>query len=587
MPLPELPEAITARVVPVGYTHIALLLYGDTDVAHTKRISSWRRTDPDFPPALSAGRSPTFDAKGVWQWLARKARSGDGRTQSSLRDMTQLQPNVPGATTMRHWLLAGLAMHHQTGSVGTRQYMTSLAALAAVAKGKGGHNLGMSRPLPDAVVAQRLLSVAGDDHVMQVDFVQTLVAELPRRPAFDQGAPTPNPFAALADDTVADDLRGLAARAIDAAPAGQVALMAQLALVGDDGSLSAQLDATSTSPEATQFIVGLIDGVAERLGRTWTTVYDPAAGEGHLLSALAMRREGRRWTLYGQDADAESLQLAAARLLTTDVGFDVRLTDDTIEHDQFRDLRADVVVADPPQPTRRLRTHDHMDDWWQHVMSKMADEQSMAFVLTSDQVQAQPSDDEIASGHVLAIIETGQRLRRDTPGHSVLWVLTPQRVNRTVRVAVTEKLADWLSPLLDVACSAVTAAMTGLTPPQATEAGIQVWSCLATDADVLRPMGEESWPMQSLATDDAFDAIEQWGLRVPSEVTRLAHQARLLDEFIGQDDLSLTTVPVAVLRRHLVARLEALPEAEREQELAVLMQALAQVGASHGNTRLN
>jgi hypothetical protein len=553
MPLPELPEAITARVVPVGYTHIALLLYGDTDVAHTKRISSWRRSDPEFPPALTAGRSPTFDAKGVWQWLARKARSSDGRTQASLRDMTQLQPNTPGAAAMRHWLLAGLAMRYITGDAGTRRWMTSLAALAAVSRGDGVVECNVLRLLPPPATAQSLLVAGADPQMSGAQWVSMLAAELPARPVVDPGAHTPNPLVALADATVPVDLRTLAAQAAMSAPPHDLPRFTELILAGDDGS-SSHVDATSTSPEATQFIVGLVEGAGERLGRTWTTAYDPASGEGHLLAALATRREGRRWTLYGQDADTESLQLAAARLLTTGAGFDVRLTDDTIEHDQFRDLTVDVVVADPPQPTRRLRTHDHMDDWWQHVLEKLADEQSMAFVLTSDQVQAQPSDELIASGHVLAVIETGQRLRRDTPGHSVLWVLSPQRLTRTVRVAVTEKRADWLSPLLEVAVEAVVGAVQGASLPAASEPGIQVWSVLATDADVLRPVGEESWPMPGVAPRNLFTDI----LDRPS---------------------------VRELRARLLEALNALPQEQREREITSLVDTLTQARADVESAR--
>lgn len=87
MLLPELPKAVAARLMTIGYTHIALLLCGDTDLTPTKRISSRRRSDPDFPPASPVGRSPTFDAKGVRKWLARNAPGSEGRTQTSLTEM--------------------------------------------------------------------------------------------------------------------------------------------------------------------------------------------------------------------------------------------------------------------------------------------------------------------------------------------------------------------------------------------------------------------------------------------------------------------------------------------------------------------
>lgn len=503
MRLPDLPPAITARVVPVGYAHIAQLLYErgphTDDVALTKRMSGWRRTDPDFPPALSSGRSPTFDVRDVWRWLDSKARSGDGRVQASLRDMTKLQPNSPHATTERHWLLAGLALRYETGDLRARHWMTALAALRAVASYPTGLvSDQLARHLPNAEQARKLLQAAADAQVTSEAFIQRVAEALPAQPAVNtEPGTTPNPLVALGQYTVPSDLRALAASTLLEVPQAELTVLAESTLASDEGSVSSHLDTTSTSPEAAELIVGLVDALGERLGRRWTTAYDPAVGEGHLLATLASRTPQHPWTLFGQDADAEALQLAAGRLLATGCEFHVQLTPDTLEHDRFRDQRVNVVVADPPQPTRRSRLHQHLDQWWQHIIDKLADDGSMAFVLTSDQPEAQPSDDVIASGHVLAIIETSHRLRRDTPGRTVLWVLTAQEVHRTVRLAAPRELSpsqSWLHIVLHSAPDAIHAVLHGGKVATRDPKQLLEWSVVSEDAELLRPFGPESWP---------------------------------------------------------------------------------------------
>ena len=575
MRLPDLPPAITARVVPVGYSHIALLLYGYDDTAVTKRISGWRRSDPDFPSALSSGRSPTFDVTDIWQWLGRRSRSTDGRIQNSLRDMARLQPNASGATAERHWLLTGLALRYESGDLEARHWMTALAALRSLAADP--HRRlppSLAAHLPDHAASQRLMATAADATVSTKAFAHQLAQALPPQPAVRLGAHSdvPNPLIPLADVSVPDDLRALAAQSVMELSMAQLATATRLTLTSDEGSLSSHLDTTGTSPEATAFIIGLIDRLAETLGSTWSTAYDPACGEGHLLAALASAREGRPWTVYGQDADAEALQVAAARLLTTAPSFDVCLTDDTLEHDRFGDLRVDVVVADPPQPTRRQRIHEHMDAWWLHIQSKLADEQSMAFVLTSDQPQAQPGDQVLTAGHVLAVVETGQRLRRDTPGRSVLWVLSGRRVGRAVHViAPRDSSAEyqWPGTLARYLPGIIASTLAGGAIDPGDPRSLDVALVATDDPDQLRPArASRLSPGRSHeAEPDHFSDVASQDHRAVA----VGRQAKA----VGSE----RSFPA--LRKQLLDAVNQLPDDEREFEILALVEQLEEIRAEN------
>jgi predicted DNA-binding transcriptional regulator AlpA len=75
------------------------------------------------------------------------------------------------------------------------------------------------------------------------------------------------------------------------------------------------------------------------------TVFDPACGVGTLLLAVGAEQGTRR---YGQEADARSARFAQLRAgLTGRTGVDV-VEGDSLRDDQWPDLRADLVVCDPP-----------------------------------------------------------------------------------------------------------------------------------------------------------------------------------------------------------------------------------------------
>jgi predicted DNA-binding transcriptional regulator AlpA len=75
------------------------------------------------------------------------------------------------------------------------------------------------------------------------------------------------------------------------------------------------------------------------------TLFDPACGIGSLLLAVGPEQGPRR---CGQEADARRATFAQLRaVLTANVGADIA-AGDSLRHDQWTNLKADLVVCDPP-----------------------------------------------------------------------------------------------------------------------------------------------------------------------------------------------------------------------------------------------
>ncbi|WP_433790614.1 N-6 DNA methylase [Actinoplanes sp. CA-252034] len=85
----------------------------------------------------------------------------------------------------------------------------------------------------------------------------------------------------------------------------------------------------------------LAEAVARFAGDVDGTVFDPAAGAGTLL--LACRAAHRA----GQDGDPSAAALARARAQLAGVELEIRVGD-SLQHDAWPELRAELVVCDPP-----------------------------------------------------------------------------------------------------------------------------------------------------------------------------------------------------------------------------------------------
>ncbi|SCD67305.1 N-6 DNA Methylase [Streptomyces sp. BpilaLS-43] len=85
-------------------------------------------------------------------------------------------------------------------------------------------------------------------------------------------------------------------------------------------------------------------------GQKTSTVFDPACGSGHLLSAAAGQASGGV-ELYGCEIDSALAELAEARLAFAGDERDVRTritAVDSLRDDPYPDLRADIALCNPP-----------------------------------------------------------------------------------------------------------------------------------------------------------------------------------------------------------------------------------------------
>ncbi|MFB9730040.1 N-6 DNA methylase [Haloechinothrix salitolerans] len=146
--------------------------------------------------------------------------------------------------------------------------------------------------------------------------------------------------------------------------AGMAAYLAGLTDGSDlDPHVRGQADALegSTRPEAIEHLVGrlferqqrqhlttpqgLADLVVALANPVAGIVFDPACGPGTVLRTAA--RHGAR-TLHGQEHEPDLAQLASARLALAEAETASVDVGDSLRADAYPDLRADVVLCDPP-----------------------------------------------------------------------------------------------------------------------------------------------------------------------------------------------------------------------------------------------
>jgi type I restriction enzyme M protein len=113
------------------------------------------------------------------------------------------------------------------------------------------------------------------------------------------------------------------------------------------------------------------------------SVYDPTCGSGSLL--LRVKREANHVDkIYGQELNRTTYNLARMNMILHDVhyaDFDIR-QEDTLERPQHRELKFDVIVANPPFSAQWSASQLHMSDDRFSVYGKLApsSKADMAFV---------------------------------------------------------------------------------------------------------------------------------------------------------------------------------------------------------------
>lgn len=280
-------------------------LVGASEVAQIARVkpsavSNWRKRYPDFPaPAgTAASGGDLFHLSAVETWLRAHGRVPQGSPVEALEQLWAVADRLRGKA------LAG--------------------------------------DLPGAVAAGsallHLARQAGDDAVVD----QHRPVETGRRAqALAQRFAVERP-----------ELASLFAPLLALDPSSLGLLLDSLADFETDEGLSAALDYVleraaryaefRTAEPAAKLLVELADPHG--------TVFDPAVGSAELLIEVA-RLGNRAVALYGQELNESSWRVALARLLLRGLEAQIELGD-SLREDRYPNLRADVVLCEPPAGAR-------------------------------------------------------------------------------------------------------------------------------------------------------------------------------------------------------------------------------------------
>lgn len=365
----------------VGPGELADLIGGTT-----KALGMLRKRNPDFPePRATAGRTPLFRLGDFVTWYEHSyARgvpieaTGDWRLRRALEACRLDQ----GLDETRRFAVGVVALCHQYPGLASE-----LAAGEDVA-------VAITRAVTATHDTDPTLAGALADLTAQVDMAAEPAARLAHQLAAE--VETRGEAFALADEA----LRHLTAMAT---PAG-----------------------TTTSESA---LVGVLVAVADP--DTRSTILDPTVGEGSLLLAAGQAANGSAH-LYGQERDPWAWRIASARASLHPAGGGVDLGPvpaDSLTDDQWRNLRADLCVCDPPFHGKGI------DRWLLHAQRHLTPGGRAVVCLPAKTLNPGRREWRVVTpGSVEAIILCPEGLRADTTDAVAIWSVTDHTNDRVLLI---------------------------------------------------------------------------------------------------------------------------------------------------------
>lgn len=234
------------------------------------------------------------------------------------------------------------------------------------------------------------------------------------------------------------------------------------------------------------------------------TLYDPACGIGvALLQAVAMGASPER--IVGDEIDMAAAEIARGRAMLRGINLDVR-TADVLHSDPDPELRADVVIAEPPFGLRIDRMTTMIDPrlrfgipprssgdafWLQHVVAHLSDE-GVGYVLTSPGLlfrrgaEAEIRRNLLLGGHVRAIVGLPGKMLPHTSIGPALWVLAKSRPTTGADVLLIDASSQ-----------------------ETPESDVAAW---LGDADALTKVPHVRMPIDELSAGDADLSPGRWML---------------------------------------------------------------------------
>jgi hypothetical protein len=375
----------------------ALLSPSDVaDLAGVSRpvVSNWRKRHDDFPRAIAGSEAtPLFARDEVVAWLRRRGHkveeeSAGGRLWSALNAIRDRVPLQDAADFVL--LLATLRRANKSEFEHVARVHGAEQGAGLVAAMRGLHGVA------------GLQDVGGPSHAM-------LRLQPSASHVVDAVARTSEEDLAEAVDFVLERLSRW-----------QIKSGAESGFVGSRTS-------------------SLLASLASHSGGT---VYDPACGIANVLIRVA--QQGRADRLVGSDIDRDALRVATQRAYLHGARIDL-VEGDTLAEDLHPNLRADVVVAEPPfgmpwDPSSKLGDPRFAFGvpprmaadlaWVQDAIAHLAPE-GRAYVLTSPSAlfrggaERQIRANLLAAGCVEAVIGLPSKMLPHTSIGPALWVLRP------------------------------------------------------------------------------------------------------------------------------------------------------------------
>lgn len=387
----------------VSAKDIADLFLETTDIGEAARktrasiISNWRARHASFPFPVIGGHNAQFDLDDIIKWAQRD-------DTPARRVALPVPPTWWWAKTVDALRTELGMMVGRTGGDPLRAYLCAVILLrAALVEGVAGVRTAPRRW--EAIRSSADLShAAGALEKSNSAFTDLLVDAI--------GGVQP------ATPVVTDLLRRLDDVAHDGLTAPE-----QFDVVVDTTPAHPRQIFSATATELAQLVANAA------MTAPGETVYDPCAGEGQLLLACAAENSA----IVFQERDTDASRIARTRfLLHGHVPNFGRPDQSSIDEDQFPNLRADVVVADPPV-TAMLP----LVAWVDHALAHLADRGRCVITIPAhaitvvDKARRKPEHGlqqrlvQLArEGNVKAVSVVASRLRRDVTGPITIWELT-------------------------------------------------------------------------------------------------------------------------------------------------------------------
>lgn len=233
--------------------------------------------------------------------------------------------------------------------------------------------------------------------------------------------------------------------------------------------------------------------LASLVGQSGGTIYDPACGIANVLIRISEQRTAGR--LVGSDINHDALNVAAQRAFLHNAAIEF-FAGDVLAHDLVHDLRADVVVVEPPfgigrDPSPMLvdariafgvPPRSSADLAWVQLAIAYLAPGGRAYVLTPrgalfrGGAERQIRANLLSAGCIEAVVELPTKLLPQTSIGLALWVLRPRAEASDVLLVdasgvddIEDKVAAWLD-------------RAGPQPIDAPQASVPITDLLAADA---------------------------------------------------------------------------------------------------------